>query len=209
LVKSKGSTVKFWFKEYLKLFHQLDKSKPQTAPLKTDTDESIIKLCIKNEYQIFDTYSVSEKDTSVCGKTSRINNEILEYLKREIDREPLHTKIVVEVEMPKITDEVVGVIKGMVTNTIKVTINELSKENMRLKITSLLLAAGGIVTLALLHLLPSIINKYALHEFFVIISWVFIWRSVELFFFRRSEIKLTTIKLIQLYIAEYRRNTKI
>ncbi|MDR0475683.1 MAG: hypothetical protein LBH43_18685, partial [Treponema sp.] len=62
----------------------------------------------------------------------------------------------------------------------------------------------GIAILGLIDRLPYFYSRYAFNELFVVISWVFIWRFVDMFFFEGKKNRLKMRRLFKIFFAEYR-----
>ena len=74
----------------------------------------------------------------------------------------------------------------------------------RLSRVSVVLMIFGVLAMGTASLLSELsFNAYALHEILVIASWVFIWASVETFFFDRRRLKNKKHRLQRIYFADY------
>jgi hypothetical protein len=69
---------------------------------------------------------------------------------------------------------------------------------------SFILALVGIGILGLIDRIPYLINRYAFNELFVVISWVFIWRFVDMFFFERKKIRQRMMRMVKIFFFFFR-----
>ncbi|QQO10028.1 hypothetical protein [Breznakiella homolactica] len=166
-----------------------------------------IKLNLADETQIFDPFSISPKGfLSISGTAAdenlRINNEIIEYLKREIEYIPIINNLSIEIEMPPQKTEI---LKQLINKKLRREIDNLLKENKRKKRTAGILTFFGLAVFSIYTIVPYFRDRAALNELFVIMSWVLIWRAVELFFFERAGNNLKRRRLLQIYSADYKR----
>jgi hypothetical protein len=169
---------------------------------------SLIRLCLSDEAKIYDPFSVSAQNRTSDGEEknsfARINPEILDYMKREVDTIPFGNKVSVVIDAPFATEEMFGFIKGLIGKSISKTIGDLTVKNRRTLRIASALAIIGILVFALASLVFPPQSGYVLHEVAIITSWVFIWRAVEMFFFKRGDTQLEMLKLQRLYFAEYK-----
>jgi hypothetical protein len=162
-----------------------------------------IRLCLADEKQMADPYTLSNKNI-LEDDGIRINKNIIEYLLGEIPDPPMNGKIVIEVAMPSINDEKLNHLKTLINNHVQQAIEKILLENKKHNFSTFLLTVFGMVVISIINIFPNMVDRYFLHELLIIVSWVFLWRAVELFFFMRANNNLQKVKLIRLYSAEYR-----
>ena len=186
------------FPEYRKLMKELNHKRSKSPPGNRGSHEPIT-LFIKDESEIIEPHS-SRKS----GSDAIINPEIVEYLESRVNSIPFDKKLTVEIEYgAKMPDDPL-LPEKLIKKELKTTITASLHRNRRIMAGSLLLALAGIGILAFINKFPYINDIYAFNELFVVISWVFIWRFVEMFFFERTKLQFRRMKLFQIFFAEYR-----
>ncbi|ULQ61088.1 hypothetical protein K7I13_07500 [Brucepastera parasyntrophica] len=96
----------------------------------------------------------------------------------------------------------IEIIKELINKNIKREIDNTLKENRRNKRAAGILTLLGMAVFSVSNIFPYFKDNRALNELFVIVTWVLVWRAVELFFFNRNSLK--TRRLVQIYTAEYK-----
>lgn len=60
----------------------------------------------------------------------------------------------------------------------------------------------GIFLIAITQIFQIFKDRYAFNELVIIISWVFIWKSVELFFFERIKLLHKIVNFAKIYYSD-------
>jgi hypothetical protein len=168
-------------------------------PLDKTREPESITLFFFYERALIDSYS--------SGKlldTAAINPAVIEYLESGVRNIPLKKQLTIEIEYGGKIPEDPFLPEKLIKKNLEASIGALFKRNFRITINSLILALAGIVILGLINRIPYFNSRYAFNELFVVISWVFIWRFVELFFFERARLRLRRMKLLQIFLARYK-----
>ncbi|MCL2880132.1 MAG: hypothetical protein FWF29_07800 [Treponema sp.] len=183
---------------YHRLFKKMRDNK-NAASQPRSSDHGHILLFIKEEGDIIEPHSSAKPDGGAI-----INPAIIEYLETRVHNIRHNSKVTIEIEYGgKIPDDPL-LPEKLIKKELKTTILVSSKQNRSILIGSLLLALAGIGILAFIGKFPSLNHLYAFNELFVVVSWVFIWRFVEMFFFDRTKLRFRRMKLLQIFSAEYR-----
>jgi len=157
-----------------------------------------ITLFFKSEADIIDPHSVG---TSLGAEV--INPAVIKYLKTRVKDFPRRKKITIDIKYSGIIPEDPSLPEKLIKKSLEVSIRTSSKRNFKITAGSFALALVGIGILAFINRVPFVNTQFAFNELFVVISWVFIWHFVELFFFERVKVRLKHERLIQIYLADY------
>ena len=158
-----------------------------------------INLFFKSMDEIIDPYSGGGIPGSAV-----INPAVIEYLGSRANDFPKRKRLTIDIEYGGILPEDPFLPEKLIKKNLEVSIKTSIKRNFKLTIGSFALALVGIGILAFINKVPFVNRQYAFNELFLVISWVFIWNFVDLFFFERVKVRLRHRRLIQIYLAEYR-----
>jgi hypothetical protein len=139
-----------------------------------------------------------------CATGTAVDEEIIEYLERSIEYIPIKYPVDILVSSTKKGSEVIEKLKELVKNDAYARLLAANHDLKRNILISLVLAVFGLLMLGLQAFLSNPVNIPMSDQFLLIISWVFIWKAVETYLFDRPKKKLAYLKLMQLYLAEYR-----
>ncbi len=133
----------------------------------------------------------------------RIKSEIIDYIERQARFLPLKERLVIRIERP---DGQAGLAES---------VGEAIRDNLRDRMIEcqlqlrgnlrefLALFALGVSSFAVKAAIGGRTTNPTVSEILIIVSWVFIWRSVETIYFERKKLRREKLKLIQLYLATY------
>lgn len=178
--------------------HQSSGLQDRSSPSAERQQESIT-LFFRNASDIIDSYSAASPSGS-----SVVNPEIVEYLESRVSAIQLKRKVTIEIEYGGEPPGDPFLPEKLIKKNLEASIIVSLRRNSKIMFSSFALALAGIAILFFLNQIPYFTDHYAFHELFVVISWVFIWRFVELFFFERTKLRFRRMKLLQIYLAEYR-----
>ena len=154
-----------------------------------------IQLLISEQNPLYEPYA-SPQDP-------RIHPELLSYIKKEAQHLPPELPLAVEVEMEPSKKTRFQQFEAVLKKTITEEINALEIELKQQSHIALVLTALGILTFALIGLLSKINSGFGVKDLLSIVSWVFLWRAVEIYFFERQKTKNEKVKWMQLYFATF------
>ena len=163
--------------------------------IKSSTNKSVIELCINDEKELFNRFSV-EKNNFGSG---RINNDIIEYLFNEVENFPLKNSVEIHVRMPVLFKR--EFIEKLIKDNIGEQILKINKKLFRKDRSSIVLAVFGMLLIAFTQVFQFLASRYSFKELIIVMSWVFMWKAVELFFFERVAILKEKRILLKLYYA--------
>lgn len=174
--------------------------------IKNNEDKTEVELCINTETELYNCFSIMNAK-NVLGNTrgntrAKINEDIIDYLMDEIKNIPKNSSLIIAV---KVFEEITLKI-DFIEKMIKENINEkLLGINRRIKKTNrraLVLTIIGMVLIGITHIFRFFEDMYSLNEFVIVMSWVFMWKATELFFFDRAKKTREKIELLKIYHSE-------
>ena len=174
--------------------------------IKNNESRTKVELCINSETELYNCFSIMNAK-NVLGNTrgntrAKINEDIIDYLMDEIKNIPKNSSLIIAV---KVFEEITLKI-DFIEKMIKENINEkLLGINRRIKKTNrraLVLTIIGMVLIGITHIFRFFEDMYSLNEFVIVMSWVFMWKATELFFFDRAKKTREKIELLKIYHSE-------
>ena len=166
--------------------------------IKNSPYKSAIELCINDEKELFNRFSVLNNNSG-AGK---VNSDIIAYLVNEAENLPLKNSAVIHIKMPGSitlkTESVESLIKDNIREQLLKTNKKLRSKNRY----SIVLACIGMLCIAFTQVFQFLARRYSFNEFVIVISWVFMWKAVELFFFERAVLMKEKRILMKLLYSE-------
>jgi hypothetical protein len=178
------------------------------APKYRELDNHI-KNEVKNKLQSQDNKVklVLTEDSNICSRFCAtgtvVDEEIIEYLERAIEDIPIKYPVDILVSAAHKGPGLIGQLKELVNIHVYSRLLAAKHDLKRNGLISLVLAIVGLLMLGLQAFFSSRFDIPMSNEFLLIISWVFLWKAVETYFFDRQKKRLAYFKLMQLYMAEY------
>jgi len=167
-----------------------------------ETGEEVIPLFFKNEDEIIAPYSAGK-----LSGDAAINPAVIDYLESRAGNTPVKKKLTIEIEYGGKPPDDHFLPEKLIKKNLEVTIAALIKRNTGITKGSFALALVGLSILGFINKVPYFSDRYAFNELFVVISWVFIWRFVEMFFFERAKVGRRMVRLSRIFFAEFRIKT--
>ena len=170
--------------------------------LMNNPNKSTILLCIDDESELYSRFSVLNGGNYPPNSTARINEEIVEYLISEVKKIPHKNSAKIRINVTSKVESNIEHIEKLIQDNIRekmATANETIKRTNR---NAFALAGTGMLLIALTQLSHFLISKYSLNEFIIVMSWVFMWKAVELFSFKRVEILRAKTNLAKIFYSE-------
>jgi hypothetical protein len=164
--------------------------------LKNNKNKTKIKLCVNNIMDIYNPYSIIDNGKCLEDNNIKINNEIIEYLISETENIPKHDSLIIAIDTPEEIKSIEKIIKENIKDRIIKTNKETKKANRNASV----LAVVGMLLIASTELFQ--INRYSLREFIIVMSWVFMWKAIETFFFERMKMTKEMAILLRIYLSE-------
>ena len=169
--------------------------------MKNSKDKSIVELYINNETDLFNKYSICKKDGIINGN-SKINNDIIEYLINETKMIPNKNRLKICFKIINEINYDSDFVNKMIKNNIFEKIVIIDKKIKKININSFVFAWIGMIFIGITQILQFIERRYPLNEFIIVMSWVFMWKAVDLMFFERAELMKEKGILLKIFFSE-------
>ena len=169
--------------------------------MKNSKDKSIVELYINNESDLFNKYSIYTKD-GIVNNNPKINNDIIDYLIDETKMIPIKNGLKIYFKIVNKINWDDDFINKMIKNNILEKIIIIDKRIKKININSLVFAWVGMLFIGITHVLQFIEKRYSLNEFVIVMSWVFMWKAVDLMFFERTELIKEKGILLKIFFSE-------
>jgi len=165
-----------------------------------------IKLYINNEADLYEKFSYPADSGETAGRTdfaSEIDPAIIAYLEKKTAAVPVYSDFEIELHIRDAGKEkhriAADAIKAYVIGQLAETEITLAKINRN----SIMLILAGILPLAMQQMFTKVISRYFMSEFLLVMTWVFMWKAVELLFFGRPELAKKRSVLKKIYRADF------
>ena len=169
--------------------------------IKNNKNKSVVELCINNEMDLCNKYSICDKN-DIKNNNVRINNEIIDYLINEIKVVPHKNTFVINIKIFDKMDFEINFIKKLIKDSIDRKMLIINKKIKRVNIYSFILAWVGMMLIGITQIFQFIEKRYSLNQFIIVMSWVFMWKAVDLIFFERAEIIKEKGILLKIYYSD-------
>ena len=153
----------------------------------SDFKNSNLNVFINDDGAITAPYFTNDKET--------ISQDFANFLEESIDNLPLKTNLTLTVNSNK---PLKNDLKEKISNYYQNKIEQNSIKLKRITIASFFMLLIGALLLTAYITLHLTNKNFILLGVTEISSWVFIWESVDIFFFKRKELKLSKIKYVTL-----------
>jgi hypothetical protein len=169
-------------------------------------DMSTINLCINNETQIFNKFTMFDKEIAEINwnTITRIDNELIEYLKNEVVNVPIKYNIKVDIYVKQNMVNKVSDIENLIKENIQLKINQLDTKIKNVIKQSFIFLLIGLILIGLTEYSKIIVNTVLHKELVIVMSWVFMWKAIELVYFKRIKLKKEKLKLLKMCYCEYK-----
>jgi hypothetical protein len=186
---------------YNKLLGKLFKYRQKKAK-----DMSTINLCINAETQIFNKFTMFDKEIAEINWNiiTRIDNELIEYLKNEVVNVPIKNNIKVDIYVKQKMVNKVSDIENLIKENIQLKINQLDTKIKNIIMQSLIFILIGLILIGIAEYSKFIVNTVLHKELVIVMSWVFMWKAIELIYFERRKLKKEKFKLLKMCFCEYK-----
>jgi hypothetical protein len=182
-------------KDQIKDFEKVQKI-VQNKAKKPDYDEDYtdIRLMLSSEMEMYSRFSFASRQ--------RINREIMDYIEDQVRNIPLYQplKIVVKYVSGK-AERNLNILEQMYRRYVMHKMIDLEHDLRRNRRLIIIMLVFGLVSLAILYAITNIIDLFPVTQLLIIVSWVFIWKAAEGYFFDRKILLDRKFKFIQLYLA--------
>ena len=165
---------------------------------KNNQHKTKIILCINNFMELYNHFSITGNGNTI--ETGKINNEIIDYLKIETKNIPKGNGLIISIKTGE--NEKIKLIENLIKKNIKEQINRINEKIKKAHRNSFILAIIGIILIGTTQIFQIFEKRYSLNEFIMVMSWVFMWKAVEIFFFERVKLVKELRVLFKIYLSE-------
>ncbi|AEF85768.1 hypothetical protein TREPR_3686 [Treponema primitia ZAS-2] len=175
-----------------------------TKKLRHNVNKTKIKLCINNDMELYNHFTISiNEDKSISNNgNGKINNEIIDYLIIETGNVPLKNSLIIAMETFKKINETIEFIEKLIKENIKEKLYIINKRIRNINRNSFILILIGMVLIGITQIFQIMERRYSLNEFVIVMSWVFMWKAVELIFFERVKLMKEKAILLKIFYSE-------
>lgn len=155
---------------------------------KTLNEPLPIKINLQNNTPVLHEFA--------CPEDKVLNPTLEQYIEKQIEH--LKRKNVIKIEVAA-KEEIVPDFKAALNNTFGKKIDSIKKGIIKKRVLAFAMLLIGVFFLGIGFLLNG--QKF-FYEIFLVASWVFLWRAVELFFFEIQLAVLSAYKYIKILKAD-------
>ena len=167
--------------------------------IKSSKNKSFVELCINKEADLFNCFSMFGNSFT---NNTKINDKIMDYIEAETRSIDIRDALIISV---KIVDEIkydLNFIEKLIKEYAERKILMLNKKIHKLNIHSFILAFIGMMLIGITHILRILEKRYSINEFIIVMSWVFMWKAVDLMVFDKTGILKEKGVLMKIYYSE-------
>jgi hypothetical protein len=172
--------------------------------LRRNVNKTKIKLCINNNAELYNHFTISNKENKniVSNINGKINNEIIDYLIIEAENIPPKNSLIIAMETFEKTNETIEFIEKLIKENFKEKLYAINKRIRKINRNSLILILIGMILIGITQIFQIMERRYSLNEFVIVMSWVFMWKAVELIFFERTKLIKEKAILLKVFYSE-------
>ena len=166
---------------------------------KIKLNKSSVDLYINKEADFFNNFSTFGNN---INNNAKINNEIINYIEAETRKINIRNALIISV---KIVDEIkhdIKFIEKLIKEYAEGKIIILNKKIHKININAFVLALIGMMLIGITHIFQIFEKRYSLNEFIIVMSWVFMWKAVDLMFFEKAELMKEKGILLKIYYSD-------
>ena len=150
-------------------------------------NEKTIILHINDERELYGKFSCPAGNAAGLID-AEINPEIIDYLEKEAEDIPVFFNMKINLDITGMSSEKYGRAEDMIKTAVLYRIQKANIKLSKNRWGSIMMILAGFIPLTLQQILSSLVTRYALREFLLVVSWVFLWKAVEQIFFERKKI---------------------
>jgi hypothetical protein len=164
--------------------------------LESDENRTEIKLCINNDTELYNSFS------NIKNGYGKINDDVIDYLKNETEDIPKRHGVIITLELCEKTSEKMEIIEKLIKTKIEEKIRKVNEKVKKINRNSCILALLGMILIGATQVFQTLEKRYAFNELIIVMSWVFMWKAVELFFFERVSLIKEKAILMKIYYSK-------
>jgi hypothetical protein len=173
--------------------------------LKSIQNKTKVELCINDIIEIYSPFSIVNDGDHIENNNAKINKEIIEYIKTGAENIPGKNGLIICIKISEKTNGKIETIEKLIKEHIQKKLLEINEKIRRTNRNAFIFAIIGIFLIAITQFYQIIERRYALNEFIIVMSWVFMWKAVEIIFFERIKLIKEKVILLKICYSEIRR----
>ena len=167
--------------------------------LKRSKNRSVIELCVNDETELYNRFSMPKDD---FNNNAKISNDIMNYIETEANNIDLKNALVISIKLANGIRCDLNHMEKLIREYIDKKFLMLGRKIKKLNLHSFLLALTGMMLIGVTQIFRILENRFSLQEFIIVMSWVFMWKAVDLMFFERAELMKEKGILLKIYFSE-------
>jgi hypothetical protein len=168
--------------------------------LKNNQNKTKITLCINNFLDLYNRFSITNNGNIIDA--GKISTEIMDYIKMETENIPKENSLIISIKTNENGNGKVKLIDNLIKRNIKEKIGKVNENIRRTNRNSFILAFIGMILIGITQIFQIFERRYSVNEFIIVMSWVFMWKAVETFFFERVKLIKEKAILLKIYFSE-------
>jgi hypothetical protein len=169
-----------------------------------NVNKTKIKLCLNNNTELYNhfTISIKENQNFENNLSGKINNNIIDYLIIETENISTNNSLIIAIEKFEKINETIEFIEKLIKENIKGKLYNIDKRIRKISRNSFILILIGMFLIGITQIFKIIERRYSFNEFVIVMSWVFMWKAVELIFFERIKLIKEKAILLKIFYSE-------
>jgi hypothetical protein len=160
-------------------------------------EATTVEVCIRHETDLYNPFSV----LNAVNDNAKINEAVIEYIVHETEKIPIENRLEIVIQSVEKVQNSVAFTEQRIKENVAEKIAAVSAGIRKACRNAILLATAGMVLIGSTQVFQLFEKRYALNEFIIVMSWVFMWKAVELFFFDRSKLMKKLGMLFKVYYS--------
>jgi hypothetical protein len=168
--------------------------------LKNNQNKTKITLCINSFLDLYNRFSITNNGNIIDA--GKINIEVMDYIIMETENIPRENNLIISIKTNENGNEKVTVIDNLIKRNIKEKIGKVNEKVRRTNRNAFILAFIGMILIGSTQIFQIFERRYSVNEFIIVMSWVFMWKAVEILFFERVKLIKEKAILLRIYFSE-------
>jgi hypothetical protein len=169
---------------------------------KNTSNKTKVNLCINNIVEIYNPLSIITNNNSTENNNAKINDIIVEYIKNETENISKRNGLIISIKISRETNGEIKLIENIIKKYIQKELIKVNKRIRRTNKNAFIFTIIGVFLIAITQFYNIIEKGYAFNEFIIVMSWVFMWKAVEIIFFELVKLIKEKAILLKIYYSE-------
>jgi len=170
--------------------------------IKNKANKTKIEICLNNEMELYNRFSILDGEDVIKNENIKINNEIVDYIIMETEKIPKKNAVVINIKILNKTNDKIKIIEKLLKENINEKTMKIINQIKILNRNAWILLCIGLLLIGITQIFNISEKRYSINEFIIVMSWVFMWKAVEIFFFERIKLVKEKLKLLKIYYSE-------